>query len=321
MSGSSSSSFADGEGEAHGRFLRSRPSRAGLRAVVDEVEPGASVVRVQRLKGGLEASTHRIDLETASGARRSVVLRRFNDSFRWFDPERLPREIALLTSLSPTAVPAPELVASDVSGRWFGSPALVVSCLRGGPSPFGTWVARTRELAAAMEVLHAVSPVVDAEPWLTGWQRDTPPLSLVGDPWLERVWPVIQANVGELAAGGDSALVHHDLHPGNALWWRGRLSGIVDWPMAGRGFAAYDRAYLRLDVSLCLGLEAGDAVAAWFAGFDDSPAWDLVVGTRALPDPDLWVSSYNELGAPVTVAEGRARLAAWFERALSSLSG
>jgi hypothetical protein len=78
-----------------------------------------------------------------------------------------------------------------------------------------------------------------------------------------------------------------------------------------------------LDVSLCLGLEAGDAVAAWFGADvdDDSPAWDLVVGTRALPDPDLWVSVYRELGAPVTEAEGRDRLAAWFERALASLAG
>ena len=116
------------------------------------------------------------------------------------------------------------------------------------------------------------------------------------------------------------------------LWRRGRVTGIVDWPMAGRGWAAYDRAYLRLDVSICLGLEAGDRVAAWFAevagggasaasAASDSPAWDLVVGLRALPDPDLWVSVYRSLGAPVTEAEGRARLAAWFERALASLAG
>ena len=295
--------------------------------MVAAVEPGASVARVRRLKGGLEAATHRVDLVTSGsgadlgGAQRSVVVRRFNDTFRWFDPARLPREVALLESLAPTPVPAPEVVATDAEGRWFGSPAMVVTCLPGGPAPFSTWVARTRELASMMSVVHAVPPVVDAEPWLTGWLRDEPPQSLVDDPWVARVWPVIQANRSSMTAdGGGLSLVHHDLHPGNALWSRGRLSGIVDWPMAGRGFPAYDRAYLRLDVSLCLGLEAGDRVGEWLeSGASDSPAWDLVVGLRALPDPDLWVSVYRSLGAPVTEAEGRARLAAWFERALAAL--
>jgi aminoglycoside phosphotransferase (APT) family kinase protein len=311
--------------EAHARFLRSLPARAGLRAMVDAVAPGAEVVRVRRLKGGLEAATHRVDLSAPGSASPwSVVVRRFNQSFEWYDPERLPREVALLRSLAPTAVPAPEVVAVDPDGSWFGSPAVVVTCLPGGPAPFTRWVPWSRPLVEAMAVVHAVEPVVDAEPWLTGWVRDERPASLAGDPWVERVWPVIRSSVDELAAGGASSLVHHDLHPGNALWRRGRLTGIVDWPMAGRGYAAYDRAYLRLDVSLCLGLPAGDAVGVWFGDVersDDSPAWDLVVGLRALPDPDLWVSVYRSLGAPVTEAEGRSRLTAWFERALAALAG
>ena len=317
-SGSESGSQAE-ENAAHARFLASRPSRAGLAAVVAVVEPGASIVRVRRLKGGLDAATHRVDLSTsASGARRSVVVRRFNSTFRWYDPERLPREVEILRSLAPSAVPAPEVLAVDETGSWFGTPAMVVSCLPGGPSHFSRWVPATRSLAEAMSVLHAVEPVVDAEPWLTGWSRDEAPQSLAGDPWVARVWPVITANRAAMAARRGDALVHHDLHPGNALWSRGRLTGIVDWPMAGRGYPAYDRAYLRLDVSICLGLEVGDEVGAWFEEVD-SPAWDLVVGLRALPDPDLWVSVYRSLGAPVTVAEGRARLAAWFERALAAL--
>ena len=55
------------DGEAHGQVLRSRPPRTGLRALVDEIEPGATIRRVRRLKGGLEASTQRIDLATWRG--------------------------------------------------------------------------------------------------------------------------------------------------------------------------------------------------------------------------------------------------------------
>ena len=304
------------DGDAHGRFLRSRPPRAGLQALVEHLEPGGTITRVRRLKGGLEASTHRVVLVSPAGNRRAIVVRRFNDSFHWYDPARLPKEEATLRSLEATAVRAPRVLDVDLEGRWFGTPSMVVTCLPGGTAPSSRWVDWSASLVDAMAAMHAVEPAVDAEPWLTGWQRDEPPQSRAGDPWLDRVWPVIQENVGELAASGGDALVHHDLHPGNAVWSRGRVSGIVDWPMAGRGYPAYDRAYLRLDVSLCLGLEAGDAIAARFDAVD-SPAWDLVVGLRA--DPDLWVTSYVELGAPVTAEEGRARVAAWFERALSQL--
>lgn len=310
------------EGEAHGRFLRSRPPREGLRALVEHLDPGATIAGVRRLKGGLEASTHRVDVVTPAGARRRIVLRRFNDTFPWYDPARIPAEVATLASLAPTPVAAPEVVLVDAEGAWLGMPMLVVTCLSGGHAPFGRWVEWADRLVAAMAEVHAVAPVVDAEPWLTGWQRGEPQERLADDPWYQRAWPVIQANAAGLAGSGGDALVHHDLHPGNTLWSRGRLSGIVDWPMAGRGFPAYDRAYLRLDVSLALGLEAGDAVATASAGLGiaaDHPAWDLVVGVRALPDPDLWVTSYVELGIPVTVEEGRARLALWFERGMSQL--
>lgn len=306
------------EGEAHGRFLRSRPPREGLRALVEHLEPGAMIAGVRRLKGGLEASTHRVDLITRAGTRRPIVVRRFNDSFHWHDPARLPREVATLRSLEGTEVAAPRVLEVDTEGRWLGTPSMVVTCLPGGPAPFTRWVEWSGSLVEAMAAVHRVEPVVEAEPWLTGWLRDERPQSLVGDPWVDRVWPVIRANVDELAGSGGDALVHHDLHPGNALWFRGRCRGIVDWPLAGRGYPAYDRAYLRLDVSICLGLDAGDAIAARFDGAD-SPAWDLVVGLRALPDPDLWVGVYNDLGAPVTFVEGRARLAAWFDRAMAQL--
>jgi aminoglycoside phosphotransferase (APT) family kinase protein len=307
---------------AHERFLRSRPARAGLAALVEELEPGGTITRVRRLTGGLEASTHRVSLVTRSGARRAVVVRRFNRGARWYDPERLPREAAVLSSLAGTGVRAPECLLVDVEGRRLGAPLLVLSCLPGGAAPPDRWVPWAGRLVDAMAAVHEVPAVVPAEPWLLGWRTGTPPASLaaVGDPWLERVWPVVEASRSELAGtdGGRLSLVHHDLHPGNTVWWRGQVSGIVDWPMSGEGHAAYDRAYLRLDVSICHGLESGDAFRVGPA-VSDSPAWDLVVGLRALPDPDLWVGVYRSLGVPVTFAQGRERLTAWFERALAAL--
>lgn len=316
-----SDGWSEADQEAHGQFLRSRPDRAGLRALVEHLEPGAMVAGIRRLKGGLEASTHRVDLITRTGARQPIVVRRFNSAARWYDPARLANEAATLASLVGTGVPAPECLLVDEAGDWLGTPSMVQTCLPGGPAPPARWVEWAPRLLEAMALVHEVPAVVEAEPWLYGWRRGTPPQSLRDDPWVAQVWPLIEAHAADLDSSSPdepAVLVHHDLHPGNTLWSRGRVTGIVDWPMAGAGEPAYDRAYLRLDVSICLGLDAGDAFRS--REVDDSPAWDLVAGLRALPDPDLWVSVYNEIGVPVTAAEGRARLAAWFERAMAQLA-
>lgn len=290
--------------------------------LVEHLEPGSVIAGVHRLKGGLEASTHRVELLTRAGVRRRIVLRRFDASAEWFDPATVVTEAATLESLVATPVPAPEVLALDIAGDWLGMPTMVVTYLPGGPAPASRWVDWSPRLLEAMALVHQVEPVVEAASGLNPWLDGVPPRSIAQDPWLERIWPMITESRDELAASGGGALVHHDLHPGNTLWSRGRVTGIVDWGAAGRGFPAYDRAYLRLDVSICVGLDAGDGVASAAHALGqpvDHPAWDLVVGLRALPNPDLWVSSYQEMGAPVTVAQGRARLEAWLERAMAQL--
>ena len=307
---------------AHERFVRSRPDRPRLSLLVEHLEPGATIDEVRRLKGGMDASTHRVVVRTRAGTRWPIVVRRFDRDGRWFAADRLPAEAATLAALAPTAVPAPECLLLDEAGDWLGAPAMVVTCLPGGPAPPARWAEWSGELVAVMADIHGTAPVVESEPWLTAWSRAEELSSLTDEPWYQRVWPVVLAHRDELASGGEGSLVHHDLHPGNTLWRRGRITGVVDWPLAGRGYPAYDRAYLRLDVSLCQGRAAGDALAAASRAHgipDDHPAWDLVVGVRALP-PDAWIGVYNEIGVPLTAEEGRARLDAWFARALAQLA-
>ena len=309
-------------GEAHGRFLRSRPPRAGLLAMVEEIEPGATVARVRRLKGGLEASTHRVDLVEPTGTRRAVVLRRFNSTFPWFDPSRIPTEVATLASLAPTPVVAPEVVAVDAEGRWFGMPShrrdvpagraravlalgRVVRAVGGGHGRGARGGAGRRRRAVADGVAAGRAAGVVAG-------RSGARAGVGGDPG-ERRRP---GGVGRRRpraprpASGQHALVagagqrDRGLADGGA-----RLPGVrprlpparrVDRVGAGGGRRRRRR-------SAAIGIGA------------DHPAWDLVVGLRALPSPDLWVSSYQELGIPITVEDGRARGAAWLERAMSQL--
>ena len=117
-------------------------------------------------------------------------------------------------------------------------------------------------------------------------------------------------------------LLHDDYHPGNVLWSRGRLTSIVDWTGAGFGQPASDVCYLRQDVSLVSGLDAGDEVLAAYEAASggpvpDRPFWELLAATRAKGAEEWWWGSYVDFGLPVTLAQVRTRLDQLIARALA----
>lgn len=90
---------------------------------------GLTVERVRRLGGGLGSATSGIDLLGGSNHPRRVVLKRYpvGDDTPELEWERLRFAQDL-------EVPSPEPLAVDISGEWFGSPAIVMSRLPGRPS-------------------------------------------------------------------------------------------------------------------------------------------------------------------------------------------
>ncbi len=52
--------------------------------------------------------------------------------------------------------------------------------------------------------------------------------------------------------------LHRDYHPGNTLWLRGRLSGVVDWTSASFGPASVDVGHMRWNLALSKGVRAAD---------------------------------------------------------------
>lgn len=103
------------------------------------------------------------------------------------------------------------------------------------------------------------------------------------------------------------------------------MRSIVDWSGAGVGQPASDVTYLALDVSLVLGLEAGDLVydayeaATGMPGADRS-FWELFSASRAVGLVHLWHDSWVDSGItdldPRTVDE---RLDAFVARALADV--
>jgi hypothetical protein len=72
-------------------------------------------------------------------------------------------------------------------------------------------------------------------------------------------------------------LVHRDFHPGNVLWRRGLVSGVVDWQGACTGPAVADVAHCRVNL-----LTFGAGTAERFTGL-----WERVSGTVYHPWADI----------------------------------
>jgi aminoglycoside phosphotransferase (APT) family kinase protein len=72
-------------------------------------------------------------------------------------------------------------------------------------------------------------------------------------------------------------LVHRDYHPGNVLWRRGAVSGVVDWQGACTGPAAVDVAHCRVNL-LTFGTDAAEHFTA---------LWQQASGTACHPWADV----------------------------------
>ena len=79
------------------RLLRSPPPPAALAWCADAVGAGARVVRAVPLEGGTSSAVHAVDVETAGGALRRLVLRRLVRA-DWLaeEPDVAQREAAAL---------------------------------------------------------------------------------------------------------------------------------------------------------------------------------------------------------------------------------
>ncbi len=287
-------------------MARTSPDRRVLADVVSEIVPGASVVTVRSLRGGLASLTHAVDID-ADGERIRLTLRRYSHPEWGYDAAAVRREVSVLERLADAGLDVPRPVWVDADGERFGLAALLLRRLPGrpvlDPPDVSSWA---RGIAGALATIHAVDVGVlaDVLPEETREGRHLRYLAeeageeLAGD--VVDGYAPLAALEGRIAPD-ESRLSHGDYHAGNVLWSRGRVSGIIDWPMARLGDRRFDVSYLRLDTALILGQDAADAVLAGYEEaigrpLEDVPAWDLLAATTALPDPIEWLPGYVALG-------------------------
>jgi aminoglycoside phosphotransferase (APT) family kinase protein len=293
--------------------------RAALDRVRDALAPDGQVTRVRPLRGGISSSVHLVHLEDTVGERHAVVVRRYGEYWQRVDPAACAREFQLLEVLARSSFPAPRPLLLDAEGGPFGAPTVVMTRLPGRPLLAPRDLASyLRQLAHTLVELHKqptheLEFLPDQAAMVTrvlGQRTET------DDPLQRAIREAAVAEWSRIARSeARRVLVHGDYWPGNLLWVRGRLIGVVDWEQPRLGDLAKDVATCRGDLWVLFGQAAADDFLSEYeraAGVkvNDLAFWDLLISSWAVPEMEEWAVAYRILGRPdltPEVASGRIR--------------
>ena len=140
--------------------MRSSPSpRGSLARLVERLVPGGRLVRMRRLRGGLGARMHVLDIERSDGEREKLVLRRYMPDRDRATPEHVAREFDILRLLESAGVDAPAPSSSMLRASTSLCQAMVLTYLPGAsvyaPRKPQVWAER---LARGLLEVHAITP-------------------------------------------------------------------------------------------------------------------------------------------------------------------
>jgi aminoglycoside phosphotransferase (APT) family kinase protein len=245
--------FGDDERSRH---LRNRPPADALRWV--EASLRAKVRSARACRGGISSAIHVLRVEGHDGLR-SVILRRYvMDELNVEEPDIAVREARTLRLLERADTPTPQLLALDATGDLAGVPSVLMTRVPGrldwSPVDLDPWLHR---LAMVLVELHD-APITAAD----GVQPFAPyaPESWEPPHWLsnERLWErALQVFHGP-RLDLDDVFIHRDYHPGNVLWLRRQVSGVVDWQAASIGPRSVDVWHCRGNLLSRFGLDVCD---------------------------------------------------------------
>jgi aminoglycoside phosphotransferase (APT) family kinase protein len=267
------------------RLLRRRPPEQTLSWLISEIAPGGSVRTIRPLRAATARAVHAVDLITSSGESRRVVLRRFVPTpGSLLDPDMdVWREMLILRFLEHTAVPAPRTLGADPDATATDVPAIVLERLPGAPP---RRLPDLEKLIGLLATIHSLDGAVEAE--VPAHRRWNDPMRIEAPGWGTdaALWRSAIHVARSPAPACAPTFIHRDFHPGNTLWRRAQLTGIVDWTAASVGPAAVDLAHLRWNLAVGHGQEAADAalIHARARGLAHEPYWDVAEVVELLPD-------------------------------------
>ncbi|TPW10136.1 MAG: hypothetical protein FD127_3883, partial [Acidimicrobiaceae bacterium] len=220
------------------------------------VSGARSVDLVEPMRGGASLAMHRVTVTFANGASDRLVLRRYVRPEQTADDSSVAEhEAAVLRLVERIATPTPTLIGVDPTGDVAGVPAVLMTELPGRPE----WAASQRWMRQLVDVLvdvHDIDPATadGVRPFAVYSQS-----SYALPKWVTR--PAVWERAIEIFHGpvldDDRTFIHRDFYPGNVLWHRRSVSGLVDWEAASVGPRSMDVAHCRINL-LYDGLDTAD---------------------------------------------------------------
>jgi aminoglycoside phosphotransferase (APT) family kinase protein len=247
----------------------------------------------------MSSAVHAVTVDDGLGNLHRAVLRRYvRPDVQAEEPDLAAREATALRVAAAGTVPTPHLIAVDPTGDEAGVPALLMSLVPGriewAPADVEKFLWRLAEpLVAISEVtvpdgLH----LPPYKPYELGRALGPPPWTRLPT----RVWDAAVELYEGPAPLDERLFIHRDYHPGNVLWRRGVLTGVVDWPAASLGSPEADVAHCRSNLHDHFGKAVADRfLTIWqkLSGRQDfHPYWDIAVvlappSSYGRPDPRL----------------------------------
>jgi aminoglycoside phosphotransferase (APT) family kinase protein len=294
-----------------------------IERAVAALAPGAQIVDVRAVTGGVSATVVRVDLEVADVRRRVLFRQHGGAEFKQHARTVAEKEYHLLVALHRAGLAVPEPLWFEPA-RSDAAPSLVLDWVDGSTEVTG------EELAAALDQmadflvrLHGLDPgALDVE------------LEPVEDP-VAGVIPLLPASdAGRAALGrltGDHVtpdparlvLLHGDFWPGNVIWQQGRLRAVIDWEDAALGDPLADLATARVELLCRFGDEAMERFTTRYVEqhceqigplpLAALPVWELYVSAAALGSMGAWGLD------PDDEARRRRETGRFFEMALAQL--
>jgi aminoglycoside phosphotransferase (APT) family kinase protein len=247
------------------------------------------------MPGATSSAVHDLVVETRGGGMHRFVLRRFTNA-EWLarEPDLAAREAEALTLLEAAPLATPRLIAVDKTAEHCDVPAVLMSRVPGRP-----WAAPddldgfVRRLAEPLPIVHETAlpesaALPDYRPYYAEDARRgelRPPADTRAPASWERA---IEVHAASPPSGERVVFLHRDYHPGNLLWRRGRVTGVVDWVNASRGQADADLGHCRLNLARDFSPDVADHFLAAHRTLTGErhydPYWDIVAAVGMLPE-------------------------------------
>jgi aminoglycoside phosphotransferase (APT) family kinase protein len=276
-----------------------------MRSWIREVLGAHDVRELRTLTFGISSDMRLIEVDGIP-----VVLRRYENAV----VDELPTAIAceaqaLKAARAVLSDLVPEPVAHDATGARSGCPSLIMTYLPGNPVIHDLDL---RQIVEPLALLHSRAAPKDFPRYRHWFDIDR----LAIPHWTKspETWAELIDAVGGGEPSAEHVFLHRDYHPGNLLWEKGTLSGIVDWPSSCGGPRGIDVAHARGNLALVDGVGAAEQFLRAYRQivpfYDHDPWWDIA-DLLSFDSDFAGVMAFNAFGAGLSIDLLHSRADEW----------